>query len=258
MRFSARERCDRFLPSIDLPAARGIEVTMSEPVSQRVFRALREDILNGELAPGIQIRQEAVAEQFGVSRVPVREALRQLEIEGLVTSELHRGAFVASRTLVEIEETLDIRLALELRALTLALPHITPAVVAKARKILSSYDRSDDPREWRDLNIAFHMTLYAPCNRPRLLKMIEDAVLVNHRFVGAEISATVGREDPQREHRELLDACLKGQPQRALKLLEAHIEHTRQALQRRRKNEASRSSRRAPPSNSTRPLKEKA
>ncbi|MEO8923281.1 MAG: GntR family transcriptional regulator [Caldimonas sp.] len=127
---------------------------MSEPVSQRIFRAPREDILNGELAPGVQIRQEAVAEQFGVSRVPVRKALRQLEAEGLVSSALQRVAFAASRTLDEIEETLDIRLALEVRALTLALPNITRAVVAKARKMLATYDRSDDPRQRRDLNIA--------------------------------------------------------------------------------------------------------
>lgn len=208
---------------------------MSEPVSQRIVRALREEILNGVLAPGVQVRQEAVAERFGVSRVPVREALRQLEAEGLLRSELHRGAFVSSRTLEEIEEMLDIRLALEVRALTLALPNITPQVVAKAKKLLATYDRSDDPQEWRDLNIAFHMTLYAPCNRPRMLKMIEDVVLTNHRFVGAHISATVGRVDPQLEHHQLLEACAAGQTRRALQLLEAHIEHTRAALRRSRK-----------------------
>lgn len=208
---------------------------MSEPASQRIVRSLRDEILNGALAPGVQIRQEAVAEQFGVSRVPVREALRQLEAEGLVKSELHRGAFVASRTLEEIEETLDIRLALEVRALTLAMPNMTPQVVAKARKLLAAYDRSEDPQEWRDLNIAFHMTLYAPCNRPRMLKMIEDVVLTNHRFLGAQISATMGRVDPQLEHHQLLEACASGQAKRALQLLEAHIEHTRAALRRSQK-----------------------
>jgi DNA-binding GntR family transcriptional regulator len=196
---------------------------------------LREEILDGALAPGLQIRQEAMAEQFGVSRVPIREALRQLEAEGLVTSELHRGAFVSTRSWEEIEEMLDIRLALEVRALTLALPNLTPGVISKAKKILAAYDRSDDPQEWRDLNIAFHLTLYAPCNRPRLLKMIEDVVLTNHRFVGAHISATVGRVDPQLEHHQLLAACAEGHPRRALQLLEAHIEHTRAALRKRRK-----------------------
>ncbi len=207
---------------------------MSEAASQRIFRALKDDILNGVLPPGLQIRQEAVAEQFGVSRVPVREALRQLESEGLLTSELHRGAFVSNRSLDEVEEMLDIRQALELCALKLALPNLTPDVIAKARNILTTYDNSDDPMEWRDLNVAFHMALYAPCNRPRLVKMIEDVVLVNYRFLRTYISQTVGRADPQIEHYEILDACASGDSERALKKLEIHIEHTRAALRHKR------------------------
>ena len=207
---------------------------MSEAASHRIVRSLRDDILSGALAPGLQIRQEALAEQFSVSRVPVREALRQLETEGLITSELHKGAFVSSISLDEAEEMLDIRIGLETRALKLAIPNITPAVVSKARKILATYDRSDDPQEWRDLNVAFHLILYAPCNRPRLIKMIEDVVLVHYRFLRTLISISVGRIDPQIEHHQLLEACAANESKRALQLLEAHIEHTRSALQRKR------------------------
>lgn len=212
----------------DAPAA------VSEAAATRIVRALRDDILNGVLPPGLQIRQEALAGQFGVSRVPVREALRQLEAEGLVTSELHKGAFVSTRSLDEVEEMLDIRIALEMRALKLAIPNVTPEVVTRARRILAEYDRSDDPQQWRDLNMAFHMTLYAPCNRPQLLKMIEDVVLANHRFIRTFISATVGRVDPQAEHHRILEACAAQNTARALKLLETHIEHTRRALQKKR------------------------
>lgn len=207
---------------------------MSEPVAFQIVRSLREDILNGVLPPGLQIRQEALAEQFGVSRVPVREALRQLEVEGLVTSELHKGAFVSSRSLDEIEEMLDIRIGLESRALRLAIPNLTPQVVARARKILDTYDRSEDPQEWRDLNLSFHLTLYSACHRPRLVKMIEDVVLMNSHFMRTYISATVGRKDAQAEHHRLLDACAAGDAGRAVRLLETHIEHTRAALRRRR------------------------
>ena len=207
---------------------------MSEAASRKIFRALKDDILNGVLPPGLQIRQEAVAEQFGVSRVPVREALRQLESEGLLTSEMHRGAFVSNRSLDEVEEMLDIRQALELLALKLAFPNITPEVIAKARNILTTYDNSDDPQEWRDLNVAFHMALYEPCKRPRLVKMIEDVVLVTSRFLRTYTSQTVGRADPQAEHYAILDACADGHCDKALSLLEAHIEHTRAALQKKR------------------------
>lgn len=204
----------------------------AEPVSQRIVRALRHDILNGVLPPGLQIRQEALADQYGVSRVPVREALRQLEAEGLVASELHRGAFVSSRSLEELEEMLDIRIALEVRALKLAVPNMTPAVVAEAEAVLAQYDGSENPEEWRDLNMRFHMTLYRPCGRQRLLKMIEDTVLANHRFLRTYISVTVGRAGPQADHHRILQACAAHDVNRAVRLLEAHIEKTRDRLRR--------------------------
>jgi DNA-binding GntR family transcriptional regulator len=209
-------------------------MTDAEPMAFQIVRSLRDDILNGVLAPGLQIRQEAVAEQFGVSRVPVREALRQLEAEGLVTTELHRGAFVSTRSLEEVEEMLDIRIALETRALKLAIPKLTREVLGKARAILATYDRSDEPQQWRDLNLAFHLALYGASGRPRLVKMIEDVQLMNSHFLRTYISVTVGRDDAQAEHHEILDACAARDVRRALRLLEAHIEHTRAALQRRR------------------------
>ena len=207
---------------------------MSAPASHRIVKSLREDILNGVLPPGLQVRQEALAEQFGVSRVPVREALRQLEAEGLIRSELNKGAFVSSRSLDEVEEMLDIRIGLEVRALKLAMPNITPEVIQKAKKILAAYDRSNDPQEWRDLNLAFHMTLYSPCARQRLIKMIEDVVLVNYRFLRTYISTTVGQVGPQTDHHQILEACADGDSRRALRLLESHIERTRTALRRHR------------------------
>lgn len=225
---------------------------MTEPAWKRVVTALRDDILDGVLPPGLQLRQEALAEQYGVSRVPAREALRQLEAEGLVSSEPNKGAFVSTRSIEEIDEMLDIRIALELRALKLALPGITPAIVAKAKRILAAYDRSDDPQEWRDLNLAFHLCLYAPCNRPRMLKMIEDVSLVNYRFLRTWISATVGSAEPQAQHRLLLEACAAHDEKQALRLLEAHIEHTRDALRRKRDAASATANRRKPPSRNPR------
>ncbi len=218
---------------------------MSEPAASSIVRSLRADILNGVLAQGLQIRQEALAEQFGVSRVPVREALRQLEAEGLITSQLHKGAFVSTRSLQEIEEMLDIRIGLERRALQLAIPNLTPKVITHARKILATYDRSESPHEWRDLNWSFHLALYEPCRRPCLVKMIEDVVRMNSHFMRTYISATVGRDDAQAEHHKILDACAAGNSRVALNLLETHIEHTRAALQRSQRG-ASRPAARSP------------
>jgi len=204
---------------------------MSKAASVRIVDALRESILDGVLPPGLQIRQEALAEKFGVSRVPVREALRQLEAEGLIQSELHKGAFVSSLNLHEVIEMLDIRIGLELRALKLAVPNFTKEHAKEAERILKRYDGSESPREWRDLNLAFHLALYKPCKRPRLVKMIEDVVLETNRFLRTYISAALGREQPQAEHHRLLELCVAGNTSSALKLLEAHIERTKAVLQ---------------------------
>jgi DNA-binding GntR family transcriptional regulator len=204
---------------------------VSKATSVRIVDALRERIRDGVLPPGLQVRQEALAEQFGVSRVPVREALRQLEAEGLIQTELHKGAFVSSLSLGEVGEMLDIRIGLELRALKLALPNFTREHAKEAERILKRYDGSESPDEWRDLNLAFHLALYKPCNRPRLVKMIEDVVLGTHRFLRTYISAVVGREHPQAEHHRMLELCVAGNASAALKLLEAHIERTKAVLQ---------------------------
>lgn len=205
---------------------------MNKPASAAIVDALRESILDGVLAPGMQVRQELLAEEFGVSRVPVREALRQLEAEGLIQSELHKGAFVASRSIEEVVEMLDIRIGLETRALALALPNFDAATVQAAERLLAQYDGSESPQQWRDLNLAFHLCLYRPCGRPRLVKMIEDLVLGTHRFLRTYVSATLGRTDPQAEHRELLALCAAGDAPAALHALQTHIEHTQAALRR--------------------------
>lgn len=203
---------------------------MTRATSARIVDALRESIRDGVLPPGLQVRQEALAERFNVSRVPVREALRQLEAEGLIQTELHKGAFVSSLSLDEVIEMLDIRVGLELRALKLALPNFTKESARAAERILRSYDGSESPREWRDLNLAFHLALYKPSNRPRLVKMIEQVHLGVHRFLRTYISATLGRDKPQAEHHRLLEFCVAGNHASALKLLETHIERTKSVL----------------------------
>lgn len=90
-----------------------------QPAPELVRDSLREAIYSGKLQPGEQLRQEELAERYGISRIPVREALRQLEAEGLVTRQPNRGAVVAALSVQEVIEMLDIRIGLECRALML-------------------------------------------------------------------------------------------------------------------------------------------
>ena len=210
-----------------------ISLATTNPVTlsaQTVTDQLRALILDGSLGIGVQLKQEALARKFGVSRIPIREALKRLEAEGLVAHTAQQGSVVASRSIDDLLETLDIRIGLESRALVLAIPHMTPAILRKAETILARYDASDMPGEWSELNLAFHLCLYKPCGRQRLLSMIESLVRSVDIHLRAHQSAAIGRKSPQKDHRALLEACRAGNAERARKLLERHIVQTQQAL----------------------------
>ncbi|MGN8545983.1 GntR family transcriptional regulator [Bradyrhizobium sp. 13971] len=113
-----------------------------------VREALRAAISSGELAPGLQLRQDELAARFGTSRIPVREALRQLEAEGFVTFLPNRGAVVSDLSIDEVIELLEIRIALECHALRLAIPAMGEIDLEETTKILRAYDAEPDPAQW--------------------------------------------------------------------------------------------------------------
>ncbi len=195
-----------------------------------VADSLRSQILDGTLGVGLQLRQEELAQRFGVSRIPVREALGRLQAEGLVEHFANRGSVVAGRTVDDLLETLDIRIALETRALKLALPNLTQKDIKAAREIMRRYDESESPRQWTELNLEFHLALYRPCGRERLVRMIEDLVRGISIHLRNYISHTVGRGSPQSEHKDILKACMAGDAALAVRLTEEHIERTKASL----------------------------
>jgi DNA-binding GntR family transcriptional regulator len=192
---------------------------------------LRQLILSGVYAVGVQLKQEALAKKFGVSRFPIRQALRRLEGEGLVAHTPFAGSVVASVSLGDLVEILDIRIALEMRALELAIPNMQDADFEAVRAIMGRYDGSENPREWSELNLEFHLRLYAHCGRPKLLKMIEDIVRGIDIQLRTQQSYRLGRKAPQTEHKAILRACAAKDVKKALALLKEHIEHTQIALQ---------------------------
>jgi DNA-binding GntR family transcriptional regulator len=195
-----------------------------------ITNELRNMILSGGYPIGVQLKQEALAKRFGVSRIPVREALKRLQVEGLVEHTPHQGSIVAGQTIPQLMETLDIRIGLETRALKLAIPNMKDSDIRAAEEILERYDQSDSPREWAELNLEFHLCLYRPCGLPRLLKMIEEMVRGIAMHLRALQSYRVGRKSPQSEHREILRACMARDAELAVKLLEQHVDHTKDVL----------------------------
>jgi DNA-binding GntR family transcriptional regulator len=195
-----------------------------------IYNNLKADILSGKLAGGYQLRQSEVAERFGISRIPVREALRQLDAEGLVSIQPRRGAVVSTISITEALEMLDIRLALDCRALRLAIPNMTDDDLDRAEQIIEVSEKSTDPAEWPDLNWQFHATLYAPADRPLLFEMIEQTFRKTARFMRIQVSKATGKVRPQAEHREILKACRIGDVEKAVKLLDGHISYAQKVF----------------------------
>ncbi|QYX56858.1 GntR family transcriptional regulator [Roseovarius sp. SCSIO 43702] len=199
----------------------------TKPMADSVYDSLKESIIAGSLSPGAPLRQDEIARSFGVSKVPVREALLKLEVDGFVQFRKNRGAIVRHLSSAEILQILDIRIALECRALELALPNMIDRDFAAAREILTTYSRETNSEGWSELNIRFHETLYEPSGNPQLLQLIADMQQRIGPYLRKFVSQAAGLERPAREHDQILDACQRGEAAEAVALLRAHIETTK-------------------------------
>ena len=195
--------------------------------------ALRERILRGDYQEGEPLRQDALAAALGVSRIPIREALRQLEAEGLVTFSPHRGAVVSSLSLDEIVELFELRAAIETDLLRRALPHVTPDIVRRAEEILDAYDaalRGGVIAEWGNLNWQFHSTLYAPAGRHLTMGVAQRLHQQCDRYLRMQLALTHGERRAEREHHAILAAVRKRDVRGATTLLGRHITGAGRAL----------------------------
>lgn len=194
-----------------------------------IARALRDDIIAGAFEPNAQLRQERLAERFEVSRMPVREALRLLEAEGLVNFDPNKSARVAPVSGADLRELCEMRIAAETLALRIALPELTNAQIERAEAIQAELETAP-LAEAGLLNAAFHRTLYAPSGRPRLLAHIDVLGNAADRYLRLAIAGLDYAETSNREHRVLLQACRARDSDTALACLEAHIEDAGAAL----------------------------
>jgi DNA-binding GntR family transcriptional regulator len=203
------------------PLAKGRNLKRQSTVDL-VADELRHRIISGELAEGEQLLQEHLADDLGVSRIPVREALRQLEAEGLVTISSHRGGIVSELSLDEIKELFETRVCLETWLLSLAVPAMTDAdfhaVEAAGAQMLPG-----EVTQWGELNWRFHEALYAPARRKQTMLMLRRIHHNIDRYLRLQITLTSGWQKAQREHRNIVDLCRAKDIPRATAALAAHI-----------------------------------
>ena len=195
--------------------------------------ALRERILRGDYPEGAPLRQDALATEFGVSRIPVREALRQLEVEGLVTFSPHVGAIVSSLSLDEIAELFELRAVLEVELLKLAIPNLTPEIMDRADAVLDAYESAfekGDVAAWGALNWEFHSTLLAAAQRPLTLNVLSMLHNQSDRYTRLQLTLTHGEDRARHEHRAIAQVARAGNVKLAVQKLRAHIEDAGQGL----------------------------
>ncbi|MGC1105889.1 MAG: GntR family transcriptional regulator [Candidatus Acidiferrales bacterium] len=203
-------------------------------LASAVADKLRAMIIRGDVQEGEQLRQDAIATDFQVSRIPVREALRQLEAEGLIKIVAHRGAVVSALSADEIEELFDIRALLECEVLKVSIPNLTDADFEKADSILGTYEKAlwmkEEVGTWGRLNWQFHATLYSRANRPHFMSIIKMINNNGDRYTRLQLYLTQAFERAKKEHRMLLDLCQKRDAAAASDLLERHIHNAGRML----------------------------
>jgi DNA-binding GntR family transcriptional regulator len=215
----ARARQRSAAPAVSTPIER-------QTLTGQVLEALRDRILSGAYAEDAPLRQDAVAAELGVSRIPVREALRQLEAEGLVTFSPHCGAVVSSLSLSEIEELFDLRGLVESELIKEAVPLLTPENLANADTILDAYEAAFERRdiaEWGALNWRFHSTLLSAANRPLTMGLLHKLHHQSDRYTRMQLALTHGEDRATGEHREIAEAARTGRADYASELLRKHI-----------------------------------
>lgn len=207
------------------------------PFAQTITASLRDAIYEGRLQPGARVGQEAVAKEFGTSRIPVREALRQLESEGLVVLRPHSGARVAMLDFDECLEIYKIRERLEPLAFSESIGHLSDEQLTSVDKAARDLEGlTHDPKAWLEGDRRFHLATYAGIPEGRLLRLIVGYWNISQQYRRVLLT-TFSAEDfdlAHSEHRLMVDALVTGNARIGEDLLRIAMERSRMRLSRNR------------------------
>jgi DNA-binding GntR family transcriptional regulator len=204
---------------VSTPPAAGMAAISYSSKSEIVCAILREMIISGELAGDEPLRQRELAQRFGVSQTPVREALSRLESEGLVVTDTHRGATVAKSRQGIIEDNFRIRAALEPLGACLAAELITDLQVARLQELNDRMVAAGESEEYGDLNRQFHFSIYEAAASPMLLSMMRllwQAMPVGPKVIRPHAEST-------EQHQQLIDALATRNADLAAEITAQHI-----------------------------------
>jgi DNA-binding GntR family transcriptional regulator len=202
-------------------------VSMVDNVTERLRRAL----LAGEIKPGARIKVAELEKRFGVSHIPIREAVRRLETEGLIVTLPQRAAVAAGVDLDDLGGLYDLRRIIECEVIRRSVESMTTEqvdVVRAALEALEAVAQDHDSPEFWDLHREFHWALLQPGATAWIERVLDQIWLASQRYIRLFVSETV--DDAMRDHRELLASCEQRDAGRAAELLRLHLDRTELAV----------------------------
>lgn len=204
-----------------------------KPLREIVFETLRDAIINQTLEPGERLMEIQLAEEMGVSRTPVREAIRKLELEGLVIMVPRKGAYVAGISVKDIHEVFEVRASLEGLAASLAAKRITPEELDEMEKSLfleAGELEGNNLRSIVEIDTTFHDLLYKAARNEKLFQMVNNLQEQLQRFRSASLARPGRSKTALDEHRKILEALALRDEKLARKLAIEHIESAETAM----------------------------
>lgn len=194
----------------------------------RVFEYIREDILNGRYKPGDSLVETKLAEEIGVSRTPIREAIRQLELEGLVTFYPNKGVFVTGITEQDVHDIYTIRSMIEGLAARWAARRADENELGQLEEtveLMEYYTRKNDLEQVSRLDTRFHDLIYSSCKSKFIKHTLSSLLKYVWRARLGSLKVPKRAQISLREHREILEAIIQKDAERAEKLMLDHISH---------------------------------
>lgn len=210
-----------------------IRLDSYQPLREVVCETLRDAVRRGVLKPGERLMEIQLAEELGVSRTPVREAIRKLELEGYVIMLPRRGTYVADLSIRDVNEVFEIRASLESLASGLAAERITEEELEKLRRLLvqiGSYIEQGDMDKIVESDVEFHDLLYQASRNARLVGIISNLREQLTRFRTASMSVPGRLKATLEEHRAIVEAIARGDGESACRAAELHVERSEQTL----------------------------
>ena len=197
------------------------------PLRDVVFHTLREAILKGELKPGERLMELQLASKLGVSRTPIREAIRMLEQEGLAVTIPRRGAEVARMTEKDMKDVLQIREVLDELAVRLACDNITKEEIKELEKQMLQFENSTkqgDIKKIAEADVAFHDTIYHAAGNAKLVTMLDNMREQNYRYRVEYLKDENAYPTLIQEHRKILELLDKHEKEKVIEVMKVHVE----------------------------------